>query len=59
MEVDERKKLQVEQSIKFEKNGEILSVSITVENISPKINREAIVSQLDVLYKNLINDYFN
>lgn len=57
--MDERKKLQVEQSIKFEKNGEILSVSITVENISPKINRETIVSQLDVLYKNLINDYFN
>ena len=56
--MNERKKIQIEQSIEFEKSGEILSICIKIENISPEINRELVISQLDVIYKNLINDNF-
>ncbi|MBS6559213.1 MAG: hypothetical protein KH355_02935 [Clostridiales bacterium] len=54
----ERKKIETEQSIEFEKSGEMISVRIKLENISPKTNNSSLIQQLEVLYQNLIKDIF-
>ena len=39
------------KTLSFEKSGEILSVTISLENISPNTSKESIVSLVDTLFK--------
>lgn len=40
----------IKKSLYFEKNGETLSVEIVLENVSPNVKADTIISFLDMLY---------
>lgn len=40
----------ISKSIFFEKGGEAISILVTVESVSPNVNRNAIAGELDILY---------
>lgn len=54
----ERKKVQIEQSLEFEKSGEMLSIRITLENVRPNVTKKEIIEQLNVLYQSMIDENF-
>lgn len=48
--MEERTCVNIEKSLKFEKGGEILSVKICLENISPSIKADSIKPYLETLF---------
>lgn len=40
----------ISKSIFFEKGGETISMLVTVESVSPDVDRNAVVGELDILY---------
>ena len=40
----------ISKSIFFEKGGETISMLVTVESVSPNVNRNAVADELDILY---------
>lgn len=40
----------ISKSVFFEKGGETLSMLVTVESVSPDVDRNAVVGELDILY---------
>lgn len=54
----EGKKVQIEQSLEFEKSGEIFSIRITLENVGPNVTKKEIIEQLNVLYQSMIDENF-
>ncbi|MCI8789103.1 MAG: hypothetical protein HFH92_08350 [Lachnospiraceae bacterium] len=50
----------IKKSLSFEKSGETLSVEISLENVSPNVGMETIISFLDTLYGRTKKDlHFN
>ncbi len=41
------------KSIFFEKGGETISMQVMIESVSPNVNKDAIVGELDILYDDL------
>lgn len=51
----------IKKSLYFKENGETLSVEICLENVSPDINMDTIISFLDTLFeraKEKLNFYY-
>ncbi len=50
----------IKKSLSFEKSGETLSVEISLENVSPNVGMDTIISFLDTLYERTKKDlHFN
>jgi len=49
--VEERTSKSIKKTLSFEKSGEIFSIKITLENISPRVNYSTISPFLDTLYE--------
>lgn len=46
----------IKKSLSFEKSGETLSIEIGLENVSPNVGVDTIISFLDTLYENAKED---
>lgn len=45
----------VTKSLSFEKNGETLSVTISMENVSPNTSKDSIISLINTLFEETKN----
>ncbi len=56
--MEEQTKKVVKKFIEFKKSGEILSVEVCLDNISPQVRKKDISDVLDELYKEVIATIF-
>lgn len=54
--MEERTCKKIKKSLYFEKSGERFSVEIGLENLSPEIGDETLISFLKILFENVIKD---
>lgn len=57
-EVEEKVAKSVSRKIKFEKSGEIFSVTICIENTSPDFQMDSAKTYLNVLYEDALKSIF-
>ncbi len=48
----------VKKTVAFEESGETFSVEIRLENVSPKVSKETILSMLDVMFETIKETIF-
>ncbi len=53
--VEEKTCKSVTKSLSFEKNGETLSVTISMENVSPNTSKDSIISLINTLFEETKN----
>ncbi len=50
-ETEERTTKTIKKSLSFEKSGETFSIEISLENVSPNVKADTIISFLDTIYE--------
>lgn len=56
--MEELTKKSIKKTLRFEKGGEIFTLEIGLENISPDLKKDTAVSFLKVLFDRMIDELF-
>lgn len=55
--MEEKTSRSIKKTLSFEKSGEVFSIEVTLENISPETKRDTALMFLDTLFERIKDDF--